>query len=182
LARRCSRVSCNSSSMLPRMKDCQARMTWSSPTPGGLRSLASPHSLLSKELCLDCLTRLSWSSKRSQRFGRALRLFRDCRRAQSLSDPADLVLQNPADALRAKFLRHAIELPQRVFHSRRSLQRSPFQGTYASSASQIFRHSRIALISETMFEVFTRVGPDNSLERLTERSVGLVTDRPSDVY
>ena len=36
--------------------------------------------------------------------------------------------------------------------------------------------------SNTTFEVFTRVGPDNSLERLTERSVGLVTDRPSDVY
>jgi hypothetical protein len=35
---------------------------------------------------------------------------------------------------------------------------------------------------KTTFEVFTRVGPDNSLERLTERSVGLVTDRPSDVY
>ena len=35
---------------------------------------------------------------------------------------------------------------------------------------------------KTTFEVFTRVGPDNSLERLTERSVRLVTDRPSDVY
>src|SRR3977135_2198915 len=33
--------------------------------------------------------------------------------------------------------------------------------------------------SNTTFEVFTRVSPDNSLERLTERSVGLVTDRPS---
>jgi hypothetical protein len=30
-------------------------------------------------------------------------------------------------------------------------------------------------------EVFAWVGPDDSLERLTERSVGLVTDRPSDV-
>jgi hypothetical protein len=57
-----------------------------------------------------------------------------------------------------------------------------FQGTYASSASQIFRHSGITLISETTFEVFTRASPDNSLERLTERSVGLVTDRPSNVY
>ncbi len=56
-----------------------------------------------------------------------------------------------------------------------------FQGTYASSASQIFRHSGITLISETTFEVFTRVSPDNSLERLTERSVGLVTDQPSNV-
>jgi len=34
---------------------------------------------------------------------------------------------------------------------------------------------------KTTFEVFTRVRPDNSLERLTERSVGLVTDRPGDV-
>jgi len=31
-------------------------------------------------------------------------------------------------------------------------------------------------------EVFTRVGSDDSLERLTERSVGLVTNRPSNVY
>jgi hypothetical protein len=51
-----------------------------------------------------------------------------------------------------------------------------------SSASKIFRHSGITVAFKTMFEVFTRVGPDNSLERLTERSVGLVTDRPSDVY
>jgi len=35
---------------------------------------------------------------------------------------------------------------------------------------------------KTTLVVFTRVGPNNSLERLTERSVGLVTDRPSDVY
>ena len=38
------------------------------------------------------------------------------------------------------------------------------------------------LVFKTTFEVFTRVSPDNSLERLTERSVGLVTDRPSNVY
>jgi hypothetical protein len=50
------------------------------------------------------------------------------------------------------------------------------------SASKIFRHSGITVAFKTTFEVFTRVGPDNSLERLTERSVGLVTDRPSDVY
>jgi hypothetical protein len=36
--------------------------------------------------------------------------------------------------------------------------------------------------SNTTFEVFTRASPYNSLERLTERSVGLVTDQPSDVY
>jgi hypothetical protein len=35
--------------------------------------------------------------------------------------------------------------------------------------------------SKTAFEVFTRARPDNSLERLTERGVGLVTDRPSNV-
>ena len=40
----------------------------------------------------------------------------------------------------------------------------------------------MTLVFKTTFEVFTRVSPDNSLERLTERSVGLVTDRPSDVY
>src|ERR1039458_2050937 len=49
-------------------------------------------------------------------------------------------------------------------------------------ASNIFRHSGITVAFKTTFEVFTRVGPDNSLERLTERSVGLVTDQPSDVY
>jgi len=63
-----------------------------------------------------------------------------------------------------------------------------FHGTQAlppkseSSASKIFRHSGITVAFKTTFEVFTRVGPDNSLERLTEPSVGLVTDRPSNVY
>ena len=51
-----------------------------------------------------------------------------------------------------------------------------------SSASKIFRHSGMTVAFKTTFEVFTRVSPDNSLERLTERSVGLVTDRPSNVY
>ena len=50
------------------------------------------------------------------------------------------------------------------------------------SASKIFRHFGITVAFKTTFEVFTRVGPNNSLERLTERSVGFVTDRPSDVY
>ena len=36
--------------------------------------------------------------------------------------------------------------------------------------------------SNLTFEVFARVSPDNSLKRLTECSVGLVPDRPSDVY
>jgi len=40
---------------------------------------------------------------------------------------------------------------------------------------------RMIVAIKTTFEVFTRVRPDNSLERLTERSVGLVTDRPGDV-
>jgi hypothetical protein len=34
----------------------------------------------------------------------------------------------------------------------------------------------------TTLEIFTRVGPDNSLERFTERSAGFVADRPSNVY
>jgi hypothetical protein len=38
------------------------------------------------------------------------------------------------------------------------------------------------LMALSPFEVFTRAGPNNSLERFTERSVGLVTDRPSNVY
>jgi len=62
------------------------------------------------------------------------------------------------------------------------LEQSAFQVTYASSASQICRRSGITVALKTTFEVFTRVGPDNSLEGLTERSVGLVTDRPGDVY
>jgi hypothetical protein len=63
-----------------------------------------------------------------------------------------------------------------------------FHGTWApppkseSSVSKIFRHSGMTVAFKTTFEVFTRVGPNNSLERLTECSVGLVTDRPSDVY
>ena len=53
-----------------------------------------------------------------------------------------------------------------------------------ASASNASRHGGriVAMVYETTFEVFTRIRPDNSLERLTERSVGLVTDRPSDVY
>jgi hypothetical protein len=59
---------------------------------------------------------------------------------------------------------------------------SAFQGTYASSVSKIFRDSGMTVAFKTTFEVFTRVVPNNSLERLTERSVGLVTDQPSDIY
>ena len=50
-----------------------------------------------------------------------------------------------------------------------------------SSASKIFRHSGMPLVFKTTFEVFTRVSPDNSLERLTERSIGLVTDEASNI-
>jgi hypothetical protein len=66
--------------------------------------------------------------------------------------------------------------------------RTHFHGTQApspkskSSASKILRHSGMTVAFKATFEVFTRVGPDNSLERLTERSVGLVTDRPGNVY
>src|ERR1700733_5570179 len=45
----------------------------------------------------------------------------------------------------------------------------------------VVRHSGMTLAFKTTFEVFPGVGPDNSLERLTERSVGLVTDQPSNV-
>jgi hypothetical protein len=38
------------------------------------------------------------------------------------------------------------------------------------------------VVFKTTFEVFTSVSPHNSFECLTERSVGLVTDQPSDVY
>jgi hypothetical protein len=44
------------------------------------------------------------------------------------------------------------------------------------------RHSDMAPVLITTFEIFTRVSPNNSLERPTERSVRLVTNQPSDVY
>jgi hypothetical protein len=50
-----------------------------------------------------------------------------------------------------------------------------------SFTSKSFRHSGIAASFKTTFDVFTSVGSDNSLERLTERSVGLVPDQPSDI-
>ena len=52
-----------------------------------------------------------------------------------------------------------------------------------SSASKIVGRSGsgTTIAFKTTFE-FTWASPDNSLERLTERSVGFVTDRPSDVY
>ena len=62
------------------------------------------------------------------------------------------------------------------------LEQSAFLGAYASFASKTFCRAGITAAFKTTFEVFPGVGPDNSLERLTERSVGLVTDQPSDVY
>lgn len=65
--------------------------------------------------------------------------------------------------------------------------RTHFHGTGApppkseSSASKSFGHSGMTAAFKTTFDVFTSVGPDNSLERLTERCVGLVTDQPGDV-
>ncbi len=38
------------------------------------------------------------------------------------------------------------------------------------------------LVLQTTFDVFASVGPDNSFERLTERSVGFVTDQSSDFW
>jgi hypothetical protein len=58
--------------------------------------------------------------------------------------------------------------------TRRQSQNPPLQKSSAIPA--------LSVAFKTTFEVFTRVSPDNSLERLTERSVGLVTDRPSNVY
>jgi hypothetical protein len=42
--------------------------------------------------------------------------------------------------------------------------------------------SCITVAFKTVFYVFTGIGPDNSLERFTERSVGLVTDQPRHIY
>jgi hypothetical protein len=58
--------------------------------------------------------------------------------------------------------------------TRRRTQNPPLQKSSAIPA--------LSVAFKTTFEVSTRAGPDNSLERFTERSVGLVTDRPSDVY
>lgn len=51
-----------------------------------------------------------------------------------------------------------------------------------TSTSRLFGHTDITVAFETTFDVFTRAGPNNSLEGLTERSIGLVTDRPGNVY
>jgi hypothetical protein len=89
---------------------------------------------------------------------------------------------NPTDPAELTQSLHIRAMHSLTIDRVRLLPISPVQGTYASSASKIFRHSGVTVAFKTTFEVFTRVGPDNSLERLTERSVGLVTDGPSDVY
>ncbi len=44
------------------------------------------------------------------------------------------------------------------------------------------RHSDMASVLITAFEIFTGVSPDNSFEGFTECSIGIVSDQPSDVY
>jgi hypothetical protein len=61
-------------------------------------------------------------------------------------------------------------------------EKSPPSTIDARNGRSILNQRPATVAFKTTFEVFTRVGPDNSLERLTERSVGLVTDQPSDVY
>jgi hypothetical protein len=51
-----------------------------------------------------------------------------------------------------------------------------------SSVSKSVRHSGLTADFRSTFDVFPSVGSNNSLESLTERSVGLVADQPSDVY
>ena len=61
------------------------------------------------------------------------------------------------------------------------LEQSVFRGPMQPPLQVSSAIPVLPLPSKTTFEVFTRVGSNNSLERLTERSVGLVTDLPSDV-
>ena len=57
------------------------------------------------------------------------------------------------------------------------------KGVDGSCARSHCRRLRAKAWSATStFDVFTGVGPDNSLERLTERGVRLVTDHPGDNY
>ena len=62
------------------------------------------------------------------------------------------------------------------------LEQSVFRGPMQPPLQVSSAIPVLPLPSKTTFEVFTRVDPDNSLERLAERGVGLVTDRPGDVY
>ena len=66
---------------------------------------------------------------------------------------------------------------RQIVYLNKAYKKPPKYSANTRPLSQVMCHP-----SNTTLEVFTRVGPDNSLERLTERSVGLVTDRPGDVY
>jgi hypothetical protein len=61
------------------------------------------------------------------------------------------------------------------------LEQSAFLGAYASFASKTFCRAGITASFKTMFDVITSVGPDDSFERLTERSVRLVANQPGNV-
>jgi hypothetical protein len=70
----------------------------------------------------------------------------------------------------------------RISDNSRVVGEKPVSWDLCILASKSFRDSGITQAFKSTFEVFTRVGPDNSLERLTECSIGLVTDRASNVY
>ena len=81
------------------------------------------------------------------------------------------------------YLRHETSCRFRNLHRIPPVHSEPVvAGRQNPPASKTFRHSDIAVAFKATFEVFTRVGSDNPLERLAECSVGLVTDRPGDVY
>src|SRR6185437_14572471 len=105
----------------------------------------------------------SKSSRQPSAFSFGVSVFGFCAKAR----------ETARDTLRATrayafFIRNSIA----AFHCRMSILR---QTTWEFKAAASRRSS------DTMFEIFPRVGPDNSLERLTERSVGLITDQPGDV-
>ena len=52
---------------------------------------------------------------------------------------------------------------------------------WGGDRTQSRRRSGITAALKTTFDVFTSVGADHSLERLTERGVGLITHQPSDI-
>ena len=70
-----------------------------------------------------------------------------------------------------------VHCPDIAIQPSRDLPQTPWSSQVLSSASKTISHSGTAEAFKTTFEVFPRVGPDNSLERLTERSVGLITQR-----
>src|SRR5579862_7988132 len=60
----------------------------------------------------------------------------------------------------------------------RVLPQTPTVVSSTIPASRTLSHSGTAEAFKTTFEVFPWVGPDNSPEGLTERSVGLIAHRP----